>query len=191
MIVEAGYPWTASWNDNANNILYQTNPNYFPLSPTIQKKWLVDLTEQVIDNGGKGVIYWEPAWVSSTCSTRWAQGSHYENATFFDFNNNLQNDGGIGFMTHDYGIISSVKNVERLAFNTFKSDNQLIIEVDSLYWKSTQFVQLTDIQGRILEKKKLLSHKSKMSTEHLETGIYIISIIDNGGVIGTKKILID
>ncbi|WKL55780.1 glycosyl hydrolase 53 family protein [Asticcacaulis sp. ZE23SCel15] len=38
-----------------------------------------------LDNGGVGVVYWEPAWVSTKCKTRWGSGSNWENATFFDF----------------------------------------------------------------------------------------------------------
>jgi arabinogalactan endo-1,4-beta-galactosidase len=30
-------------------------------------------------------VYWEPAWVSTSCPTRWGVGSHWENATLFDF----------------------------------------------------------------------------------------------------------
>ena len=35
-------------------------------------------------SGGAGLIYWEPAWVSTNCYTEWAQGSHWDNATLFD-----------------------------------------------------------------------------------------------------------
>jgi arabinogalactan endo-1,4-beta-galactosidase len=42
----------------------------------------------VVENaGGEGVIYWEPAWVSTRCSTLWGQGSHWDNATLFDHEN--------------------------------------------------------------------------------------------------------
>ena len=37
--------------------------------------------------GGQGLVYWEPAWVSTDCFTLWAQGSHWDNATLFDNNN--------------------------------------------------------------------------------------------------------
>ncbi|MGK0363470.1 MAG: hypothetical protein ACI85O_000515, partial [Saprospiraceae bacterium] len=50
-------------------------------------------------NGGNGLVYWEPGWVSTTCSTPWAIGSHYENATFFGFDDNLKGNGGINWMT--------------------------------------------------------------------------------------------
>ncbi|MFT5386026.1 MAG: arabinogalactan endo-1,4-beta-galactosidase, partial [Saprospiraceae bacterium] len=45
------------------------------------------LEQKISEGGGEGLIYWEPAWVSTTCSTQWAQGSHWDNATLFDHNN--------------------------------------------------------------------------------------------------------
>jgi arabinogalactan endo-1,4-beta-galactosidase len=32
-----------------------------------------------------GVVYWEPAWLSTRCKTRWGSGSNWENAALFDF----------------------------------------------------------------------------------------------------------
>ncbi|MCB0297250.1 MAG: glycosyl hydrolase 53 family protein, partial [Calditrichaeota bacterium] len=51
------------------NIISDTHPDYRPASPENQRDWLIALTREVIASGGKGVIYWEPAWVSSPCST--------------------------------------------------------------------------------------------------------------------------
>ncbi|MEZ4642638.1 MAG: glycosyl hydrolase 53 family protein [Chloroflexota bacterium] len=87
MIVETAYPWTLeALPETAGNILNQGVSQY-GISPEGQKAFLVDLTQTVINNGGLGVIYWEPAWVSTSCETRWGQGSHWENAALFDFHN--------------------------------------------------------------------------------------------------------
>lgn len=102
MIFETAYIWTTSSADNANNTMNEAHPSYLPINPENQKKWLVNLTKEVVKNGGTGVIYWEPAWVSSTCLTQWGTGSHQENATFFDFQNNLQLNGGIGWLEENY-----------------------------------------------------------------------------------------
>lgn len=88
MIVETAYPWTlAAAAETADNILNQGLRQY-GISPEAQHDFLLDLTQTVINNGGSGVVYWEPAWVPTACETRWGQGSHWENATFFDFQNN-------------------------------------------------------------------------------------------------------
>ncbi len=49
-----------------------------------------------------GVIYWEPSWVSTDCWTQWGKGSHWENASFFDFDNNLIIEGGVQFLEQNY-----------------------------------------------------------------------------------------
>ena len=88
MVVETAYPYGFVNVDSANNILNQeaVSPEY-PATPEGQLKYMKDLTQEVIQGGGEGLIYWEPAWVSSDCHTRWGKGSHWENATFFDAEN--------------------------------------------------------------------------------------------------------
>ena len=87
LIVETAAPWTLDQlPETARGILNQAVPGY-KINPEGQRDFLIDLTRSVKKNGGLGVVYWEPAWVSSKMSTRWGQGSHWENATFFDFNN--------------------------------------------------------------------------------------------------------
>ena len=50
-------------------------------------KYLNKLNDIVQSVQGGGIIYWEPAWVSSTCKTLWGVGSHWDNATLFDHSN--------------------------------------------------------------------------------------------------------
>ncbi|MCB9436224.1 MAG: glycosyl hydrolase 53 family protein [Anaerolineales bacterium] len=84
MIVETAYPWTNDYADSANNILSQELAGY-PVSIEGQRQFMLDLTQTLINHQALGVVYWEPAWVSTGCSTPWGRGSHWENATFFDF----------------------------------------------------------------------------------------------------------
>jgi hypothetical protein len=98
MIVETGYGWTReAVDETASNVLNEGIQGY-PFSPEGQRRFMTDLTQTLISNGGLGVVYWEPAWVSTTCSTRWGQGSHWENATFFDFQNQNEVLEGINFL---------------------------------------------------------------------------------------------
>ncbi len=97
MILETGYIWTTESNDQANNVINELHPDYSPASPANQRKWLADLSREVEKQGGIGVLCWEPAWVSTSCRTPWGQGSHQENAAFFDFDNNVLPDGGMGW----------------------------------------------------------------------------------------------
>jgi glycosyl hydrolase family 53 len=59
-----------------------------------------DLTTAVVANGGLGTVYWEPAWLSTDCRTKWGQGSHWENATLFDFEGVLGD--GAGYLSATY-----------------------------------------------------------------------------------------
>lgn len=101
IIVETGLSWTGAGIDNANDILMRPYGTA-ELSPELQAQWLIDLTTEMFNHGGSGVVYWEPAWVSTDCYTQWGQGSHWEINTFFDFEHKLIPEGGIRFLSHDY-----------------------------------------------------------------------------------------
>ncbi len=102
MIVETAYPWTFNAvEETADNILNQGIRGY-GISIQGQRQLLIDLTQSLVSNGGLGVVYWEPAWVSTQCTTRWGQGSHWENATFFDFQNGNEVHEGIEFLSYPY-----------------------------------------------------------------------------------------
>lgn len=102
MVMETAYGWTRdAVDESADNILNQGLRGY-PFSPEGQHQFMRDLTQTLISNGALGVVYWEPAWVSTECSTRWGQGSHWENATFFDFQNENEVLLGIDFLRDDY-----------------------------------------------------------------------------------------
>jgi arabinogalactan endo-1,4-beta-galactosidase len=110
MLFETAYGWTTQNADAATNILFNTGPGYAPLSPENQKRWMIDLTQTVIVHGGSVIVYWEPGWLSIGCSTQWVQGSSWDNATFFDFNNEVQEEGGIGWMGHMYDFTLSAED---------------------------------------------------------------------------------
>lgn len=88
MIVETAYPYTLSDADSAGNILgEEALISNYPASQQGQLDYLNQLLNVVENAGGEGIIYWEPAWVSTNCSTQWGKGSHWDNATLFDHNN--------------------------------------------------------------------------------------------------------
>ncbi|WP_129648777.1 glycoside hydrolase family 53 protein [Peristeroidobacter agariperforans] len=90
LVVEAAYPWTLENADQSANLLGSDSLiEGYPATPSGQRRYLIDLTQRVISNGGVGVVYWEPAWVSSKCKTRWGTGSGWDNATLFDHRGEL------------------------------------------------------------------------------------------------------
>ncbi len=85
IVVETAYPFSPVGEDAAPDLLGPDSllPGY-PATPAGQRDYLVDLTQTVVDSGGIGVVYWEPAWVSTGCKTGWGTGSNWENAAWFD-----------------------------------------------------------------------------------------------------------
>ncbi|WP_408591616.1 arabinogalactan endo-beta-1,4-galactanase [Novosphingobium sp.] len=83
-VVETAYPFTTDFGDDTGNLLGTDSaiPGY-PVSPEGQARYLEDLTRTVVANGGNGVVYWAPDWVSTKCKTRWGTGSSWENAAWF------------------------------------------------------------------------------------------------------------
>lgn len=104
IIAETAYPFTLDGApDAAGNILGEDFLlDGYAATPEGQRQFLIDLTQTVVDAGGLGVIYWEPAWVSTRCETLWGRGSHWDNATFFDFENENELLPGIEFLGYDY-----------------------------------------------------------------------------------------
>ncbi len=96
MIVETAYPWTLDAGQTTDHLLGPDSvlPAY-PATPQGQRDFLIDLTQTTLDAGGTGVIYWEPAWISTP-----ERPSPWENATFFD--GHAQVHAGIEFLSHAY-----------------------------------------------------------------------------------------
>lgn len=99
MVVETAYPFTLENADNANNILgNEALISGYPASQQGQFDYLIQLKTSIQEAGGEGLVYWEPAWVSTDCSTLWGKGSHWDNATLFDHKGRVTK--GIQFYKH-------------------------------------------------------------------------------------------
>jgi arabinogalactan endo-1,4-beta-galactosidase len=89
MILETAYPWTTAADDSYNNLFgSQTAISGFPFTKQGQLDIMKELVKEVKDGGGIGVIYWEPAWISSQMKDLWGSGSAWENSAFYDFEGN-------------------------------------------------------------------------------------------------------
>ncbi|HTX88707.1 MAG TPA: glycosyl hydrolase 53 family protein [Bacteroidales bacterium] len=101
MIVETAYPWTPDNADSYPNTFGIADAvSGYPLTQQGQEKYLEDLTQAVISGGGKGIMYWEPDWITSSMHDSWGTGSSWDNCTFFDFSGNWM--PGLVFMTRAY-----------------------------------------------------------------------------------------
>lgn len=92
VVVETAYPYslTASGDTSANLLGPDSVDPAYPASPKGQRDYMIALTRTVARSGGSGVVYWEPAWISTKCTTRWGTGSSWENATWFDADRNWE-----------------------------------------------------------------------------------------------------
>lgn len=182
MIFETGYIWTTASNDEAGNIISEVHPDYSPASPENQNRWLIDLTKEVKKNNGSGVIYWEPAWVSSTCFTQWGKGSHQEHATFFDFEQNLLDSGGIQWMSYNYNTtaLNSPDFQQKLKIWVDSQSRQIRLKTLDPYIQIKQ-VNLFDIKGSRMDRTDLLSHGDNFYSVPLHAipnGVYVVEVID-------------
>jgi arabinogalactan endo-1,4-beta-galactosidase len=84
MAVETGYLWDQANIDGLGNIINTPDPAYTPVSKENQRRYMVDYTQEVINAGGIGVIFWEPCWISTPCRTPWGVGSSHEHVAYFD-----------------------------------------------------------------------------------------------------------
>lgn len=177
MLVEVGLPWTSQWNDSAANRLSTVPAEYGTPSPQAQRNWLLDISAEVKRRGGMGVIYWEPAWVSTGCRTEWGIGSHWENATFFDFSNQLIGNGGIQFL-EDLNTAVIPKGQEVAArILLFPNPAGELITVSG---NQHSFYKIVDQSGRTLREGRINKHKS-IDIGGLSPGIYILVLAAENG----------
>jgi arabinogalactan endo-1,4-beta-galactosidase len=101
MIVETGYPWTNGNADSYNNIFSAAdNAPGYAISVNDQLAYLKNLTQAIINGGGSGIQYWEPAWITSRLNDSWGTGSSWDNVTLFDFSGNIL--AGADYMRFQY-----------------------------------------------------------------------------------------
>lgn len=196
MILETAYPWTTANADGANNILSVAYPGYSPFSQSKQKEWMIDLTQVVIDHDGLGVVYWEPAWVSTSCFTQFAQGSSWDNATFFDANENLLLNGGIGWMTHQYEF--TIGTNEPVGFNNEleiiqAGDKIMIRRNHEIFLNELLDVKFFTLDGKMISKQSLYpdweDNKFIIPIPQVMAGAYIATIAVDNQLFGAKLIV--
>ena len=101
VLVETAFAWTNDNADTYGNLFYSTTPiEGYSFTKEDQQRYMKDLIQTLITNGGTGIMYWEPAWITSSMKDRWGKGSSWENNTFFDFSCNLL--PSITFMQYNY-----------------------------------------------------------------------------------------
>ena len=175
IVLETGYIWTLAGNDQANNIINEVHPSYAPPSHDSQYRWLRDLSKAVEEAGGMGVLYWEPAWVSSPCSTPWGKGSHQENATFFDFNNNAARDGGFRWLRE--GKVQATTSTKTEPMITFDTTSRSIFYTGH----EQAMVNVYAIDGKLIYKTTISPEGSQVLPGNIK-GLVIVNLSTKSGI---------
>lgn len=84
VVVETAYPWTLQWFDATHNLVGQESQllDGYPATFAGQARFLAEVTRivrAVPDGLGRGVVWWEPAWVAGA-----GPGSAWENMGWLD-----------------------------------------------------------------------------------------------------------
>lgn len=166
MIFETGAPWTTSIADSYTNIINSYGNLSYPITPTGQKQFFNDLVTTVYNAGGKGVLYWEPDWITSTFCDNWGQGSSYENLSFFNF---LSNNTPLPiFDVFDFCNALSTQDLNKNEINLSPNPAR-----DFIYFKGLNEnteVSVYDVFGRLILNKKL--KENTLDISELHSGIY-------------------
>lgn len=122
IVMETAQMFRTGGNDAHVDILgTDLIPPGYPNPPTTetQKQYLADLTGEVLESGGSGVLAWGGDWVASDCyiyADRWGKGSSWENKAFWDFNNNLHD--GVNWMMAFSGKVPVTFKVDLTGVDT-------------------------------------------------------------------------
>ncbi|MFK8008881.1 MAG: glycosyl hydrolase 53 family protein [Saprospiraceae bacterium] len=190
MIFETGFTWTNSSADNYNNFVGNngTTLNY-PTTAEGQKSFLLDLAEIVEENGGTGILYWEPAWMTSTLCDQWGQGSSYENVGFFNFND--ENKATVAFDFFDFCGTNRIENLKSYN-NTITFPNPAVFH-DSIKVKSDLNFsnwKLYDVNGKKIEEGDFTSKGiQEIKFSNKMKGIYFLHLMNLENEKIVKKII--
>lgn len=176
MIFETGAPWTnTDFADGYGNFIGNNGNFSHPITPEGQKNFLFDLAQTVQDAGGIGILYWEPAWISSGMCDFWGQGSSYENISFFDFQN-----GNRPLPAFDIFNFCSTLSLG----NEINNDKILIFpnpannEIKIIGLQRDVAVKITDVLGRTVINS--FSKNNRIDISNLPDGTYTIRLfLDN------------
>lgn len=166
MIFETGIPWTVSFADSYTNSINSNSNFNYPITPAGQKQFFNDLVTTVYNAGGKGVLYWEPDWITSAFCDKWGQGSSYENLSFFNF---LSNNTPLPiFDVFDFCNALSTQDQSKIDLNFSPNPTRDLIYFKGLN-ENTE-VSVYDVFGRLILKK--IIKENALDISELHSGVY-------------------
>jgi arabinogalactan endo-1,4-beta-galactosidase len=195
MCVETGYLWTTQNYDALNNIISEPDPNYLPVSPANQLKYMVDFSKAVMKGGGIGVIFWEPAWVSTPCRTPWGVGSSHDHVAFFEpsTNNFMANGGGRWTEAAMYEEATALEDPIVKSIKIFPNPTRDTFQIDFGLAKYPKALELTDLTGKVIKHLKLESTATQQTlawdVSDLPKKMYVLKIITQDKIMFKRVVL--
>ncbi len=184
MIFETGAAWTnTAYADGYGNFIGNNGNFSYPITPQGQKSFLFDLAKTVYKAGGTGVLYWEPAWVTSNMCDFWGQGSSYENVSFFDFQN-----GNRPLPAFDiFNFCSTLSLQDKTVLDPFIIfPNPATNEIRILGLQHDVALKITDVLGRTV--KTTFSKNNSVDISNIPNGVYTVSLFVGNKLISKKFI---
>ena len=86
VVVETAYPRTTGTSAAAATMVMENVVPGLPATPEGQKRFLIELGQAVIANGGKGVLTWAPEWLPQLCRPDARYETNWSTMTLFDSN---------------------------------------------------------------------------------------------------------
>lgn len=189
MIFETGFSWTTNFSDNYNNFITGNgNVIPYPTSAEGQKEFLLDLSKEVEENGGLGVIYWEPAWISSDMCDKWGQGSSYENVSMFDLETNTPLESFEFFQYCGNPVLTT--EIEQSKIQVYPNP-MLLSEFKITNIDQQSSWELSDVEGKVFKRGEFQKNEvNTIEMDSLPKGIYFLRITSvNDQSVVTKKII--
>jgi hypothetical protein len=144
----------------------------YEISPEGQKSFLTDLANTVYQNGGSGILYWEPCWISSEMCDKWGQGSSYENVSFFDFTNNNEALPAIEIFSY-CRTLSVESNTIPGDFFIFPNPGTGIFTIKG--YEKIKEIRVSDSRGLLVKVAK--TENGSLNISDLPDGVYFLTII--------------
>jgi arabinogalactan endo-1,4-beta-galactosidase len=196
IVAETGYPWTLGWDDTTNNYIGLPSQllRGYPATVEGQKNFLSDLItidNNIPDNLGKGVFYWEPL-----CITTPTLGSSMENLALFDFSANLlssisafENINSVNKETIPESGFTLLQNYPN-PFNPYTIINFSSCNTSYISLKIFNILgkEIAVLFNGIAQGNK--AYEIKFDGEDLPSGVYFYQIKGNGLLLTKKMILI-
>jgi hypothetical protein len=132
-------------------------------------------------------VYWEPAWVSTGCFTRFGKGSNWENCTFFDFDVNLLNNGGVGWMSNTYDFTSAAEEIHPASnsLQVEQADHEIILRRENdLLFNEQMEIEFHTLDGMSLSKQTMHPYWENnlfhISIPNFSSGCFLFTCIPLG-----------